>query len=236
MEKILLILLAFAQAQPTETSPSTGSVQSPMALTAIQKRDLNCVAVFAIVASEQQRGIDSALRYPLLIERGRTYAGQTGERVMAETGQSRDQIQNAILAAAAMQQEKVKQGEEPADVVAGAMDTCLPLLDAALPPKPKPSLNQCAGMMQLAFEQVYHRERLSKKAQDLKTLAFVLDNRAREKMRAEGKSGTESDIILTQTREDIRTMEQKTGTEPTFDIDHCFTLAAPKKKEQNFEH
>ncbi len=226
----MLILLALAQPAPANNEPVA------TALTAIHQRDLNCVAIFAIVASEQQRGIDSALRYPLLIERGRTYAGQTGERVMAETRQSREQVEAVILAAAARQQDKVKEGAEPADVVATEMQTCLPLLDAALPPKPKPSLNQCAGMMQLAYEQVYHREKLSKMAQDLKTLAFVLDNRAREKMRAEGISGSESDIILTQTREEMKALEQNPGLEPTLDIDHCFALAAPKKKEQNFEH
>lgn len=226
----MLILLALAQPAPANNEPVA------TALTDIHKRDLTCVAIFAIVASEQQRGIDSALRYPLLIERGRTYAGQTGERVMAETGQSREQVEAVILAAAAQQQDKVKEGAEPADVVTTEMETCLPLLDAALPPKPKPSLNQCAGMMQLAYEQVYHREKLSKMAQDLKTLAFVLDNRAREKMRGEGMSGSESDIILTQTREEMKALEQNPGLEPTLDIDHCFALAAPKKKEQDFEH
>lgn len=226
----MLILLALAQPAPANSEPVA------TALTDIHKRDLACVAIFAIVASEQQRGIDSALRYPLLIERGRTYAGQTGERVMAETGQSREQVEAIILAAAAKQQDKVKEGAEPADVVTTEMEKCLPLLNAALPAKPKPSLNQCAGMMQLAYEQVYHREKLSKMAQDLKTLAFVLDNRAREKMRGEGVSGSESDIILTQTREEMKALEQNPGTEPTMDIDHCFALAAPKKKEQNFEH
>ncbi len=226
----MLILLALAQSVAVNNEPVA------TALTDTHKRDLTCVAIFAIVASEQQRGIDSALRYPLLIERGRTYAGQTGERVMAETGRSREQVEAVILAAAAQQQEKVKEGAEPADVVTAEMEKCLPLLDAALPPKPKPSLNQCAGMMQLAYEQVYHREKLSKMAQDLKTLAFVLDNRAREKMRGEGISGSESDIILTQTREEMKALEQNPGLEPTLDIDHCFALAAPKKKEQNFEH
>jgi hypothetical protein len=227
MEKIMLILMALAQPMPADTRPQA----TP--LTEVHKRDLSCVAAFAIVASEQERGIESALSYPLLTERGRIYAGQVGERVMVETGQSREQVRDAILAAVADQQAKVKNVGEPQEVVAEEMGKCLPLLDTEIPAKPKPTLNQCAAMMQLAYEEVYRREKLSKMAQDLKTLAFVLDNRARETMRGEGKSGNESDVILTQTREEM-SVRQKNQTE--LDIDHCFALAAPKKKEQNFEH
>ncbi|GAB5483267.1 MAG: hypothetical protein Pars92KO_30240 [Parasphingorhabdus sp.] len=227
MEKIMLILLALAQPVPADKGAKA------TALAEIHKRDLSCVAAFAIVASEQERGIESALSYPLLTERGRVYAGQVGERVMVETGQSREQVRDAILAAVADQQAKVKNVGEPQEVVAEEMGKCLPLLDTEIPAKPKPTLNQCAAIMQLAYEEVYRREKLSKMAQDLKTLAFVLDNRARETMRGEGKSGNESDVILTQTREEM-SVRQKNQTE--LDIDHCFALAAPKKKEQNFEH
>lgn len=230
MKIILLSILALSQ--PVASPPDS----SPTALTTTHQRDLSCVAAFAIVASEQQRGIESALDYPLLTERGRVYAGQIGERVMAETGQTREQVRNAILAAVADQQAKVAQVAEPEQVVAAEMGKCLPLLDTEVTPKPKPTLNQCAGMLQLAYETVYAREKLSKTAQDLKTLAFVLDNRAREKMRGEGKSGSESDIILTQTREEMRALEQDPSKQEALDIDHCFALAAPEKKEQNFEH
>ncbi len=227
MEKIMLLLLALAQPTPADDKPDA------TALTDIHKRDLSCVAAFAIVASEQERGIESALSYPLLTERGRTYAGQVGERVMVETGRSREQVRDAILTAVADQQAKVKNVAEPQEVVAEEMARCLPLLETELPAKPKPTLNQCAAMMQLAYEEVYRREKLSKMAQDLKTLAFVLDSRARETMREEGKSGNESDVILTQIREDM-SVRRKDQSE--LDIDHCFALAAPKKKEQNFEH
>ncbi len=230
MKIFLLSMLALSQpvADPANSAPS--------ALTATHQRDLSCVAAFAIVASEQERGIESALDYPLLTERGRVYAGQIGERVMAETGQTREQVRDAILAAVADHQAKVAKVAEPDQVVTAEMEKCLPLLNSEVAPKPKPTLNQCAGMLQLAYETVYSREKLSKTAQDLKTLAFVLDSRAREKMRGEGKSGSESDIILTQTREEIRAMEQDPNKQAALDIDHCFALAAPEKKEQNFEH
>lgn len=227
MKLILLMMLAISQ------PASSSAREAPAALNEVHRRDISCVAAFAIVASEQERGIDSALRYPLLTERGRTYTGQVGERVMAETGQSREQVRDAILSAVADQQAKAKEAAEPDEIVAAEMAKCLPLLDAALPAKPKPTLNQCAAMMQLAYEKVYREQKLSKMAQDLKTLAFVLDSRAREKLRAEGKSGNESDIILTQIREEIKTAQTQ---QEELDTDHCFALAAPKKKGPNFEH
>ena len=230
MKIILFIMLAISQ--PVSSPPNEGRTT----LTEIHRRDLSCIAAFAIVASEQERGIESALNYPLLTERGRIYAGQIGERVMAETGQSREQVREAILAAVADQQSKVKNVAEPDAVVDTEMAKCLPLLDAELPPKPKPTLNQCAAMLQLAYEEVYQREKLSKMAQDLKTLAFVLDSRAREKMRSEGMSGHESDIILTQTRVEMADLQDNETGGTALDIDHCFALAAPDNKGQNFEH
>ncbi|MEP6102056.1 hypothetical protein, partial [Parasphingorhabdus sp.] len=104
---------------------------------------------------------------------------------------------------------------------------------------PKPDLNQCAGILQLAYDEVHDREGLSKTAQDLKTLAAVLDSRARDKMRAEGLSGQESDILLTQSREamlaDAKQKEAE-GQSSDLDFEHCFTLAAPEDKQRKYEH
>ena len=72
---------------------------------------------------------------------------------------------------------------------------------------------------------------LSKTAQDLKTLAFVLDSRAREKMRGEGLSGNESDIVLTQLREQMMAdaiAKESQGQSSDLDFEHCFALAAPE--------
>ena len=196
---------------------SQPAASQPAPLTEIQSRDLSCVAVLAIIASEQERGVPGALDYPLLAERGATYAGLVGERLMSETGRTREQVREDMLAAVA----------------------CLPLLDAAIPPKPKPDLNQCAGMLQLAYEEVHQREGLSKTAQDLKTLATVLGSRARDKMRAEGLSGQESDILLTRSRELMLAaarQKEARGQGSDLDFDHCFTLAAPEDKGRKYEH
>ncbi len=238
MKTVLLILLAAVQ--PTDNPPT---LQAPAiqtnALTELHKRDLSCVAAFAIVASEQERNIPSALDYPLLSERGRSYAGIIGQRVMQDTGQTREQIREAILDAVAAQQDKVKNSGDPDAVVQTVMAKCLSLLDAEVPKKEQPTLNQCAVLLQLAYEEVYAREKLSKTAQDLKTLAFVLESRAREKMRDQGMSGNESDATLLQIRETTVSeakVKEVDGQSSDLDFDHCFELAAPEPKEQKFEH
>jgi len=119
------------------------------------------------------------------------------------------------------------------------MEKCLPLLEMEIPPKPKPTINQCAAMVELAYREVYDREGLSKTAQDLKTLAYVLDNRAREDLKANGYSGTESDIILTQLREEMLAeakAKEGAGQSSDLDFDHCFKLAAPKDKTPKSQH
>ena len=218
---------------------SQPAADPPEPLNESQRRDLSCVAVLAIIASEQERGMASAFDYPLLTERGATYAGLVGKRIMDETGRTKEQVREDILAALAAEQTLGKNAADPDEVVRREMTTCLPLLDAAVPPKPKPDLSQCAGMLQLAYEEVHDREGLSKTAQDLKTLAAVLDSRARDKMRAEDLSGQESDILLTQSREVLLAdAKQKAalGQGSDLDIEHCFTLAAPEDKGKQYEH
>ncbi len=224
MITVPIFALALAQTAPTTL---------PNPLTDIHKRDLSCVAALAIVASEQERGVADSFAYPLLEERGRTYAGLVGERVLQETGLSREQVREQILAAVAEQQRKVQDVAEPRQVVEAEMEKCLPLLEQEVPPKPKPTLNQCAAMVELAYREVYGREGLSKTAQDLKTLAYVLDSRARDSLKAEGYSGTEGDIILTQLREEMLAdakAKEGAGQSSDLDFDHCFKLAAPKDK------
>ncbi|MEO9636225.1 MAG: hypothetical protein ABJF89_04660 [Parasphingorhabdus sp.] len=227
----IIPLLTLALAQP--------AANQPVPLNEIQKRNLSCVAVFAIVASEQERGVISALDYPLLTDRGATYAGLIGQQIVSETGKTKEQVRQDMLAAVAAQQEKGREAADAYEVIEEEIAQCLPLLDAAVPPPPKPDLNQCAGILQLAYDEVHDREGLSKTAQDLKTLAAVLDSRARDKMRAEGLSGQESDILLTQSREamlaDAKQKEAE-GQSSDLDFEHCFTLAAPEDKQRKYEH
>lgn len=227
----IITLLTFALAQPAASQPEP--------LSESQRRDLSCVAVLAIIASEQESGVPSALDYPLLTERGATYAGLIGQQIMDESGRSKEQVRDDMIAAVAARQAMAQAAADPDEAVRSEMTTCLPLLDAAVPPKPKPDLTQCAGMLQLAYDEVHGREGLSKTAQDLKTLAAVLDSRARDRMRAEGLSGSESDILLTRSRESMlaEAKEQESaGLGSNLDFEHCFTLAAPEDKQRKYEH
>lgn len=233
----LLSLIALSLLQPA--AAETEAPATPAALTADQQRDLSCVAILAIVASEQETGMTTALEYPLVADRGAEYAGLTGVRIMSETGRTQEQVREDILNAVADHQARVKDVGSPEEIISEQMGICLPLLDAVVPPRPKPTLNQCAAMLQLAYEEIYTREKLSKTAQDLKTLAFVLDSRAREDLKARGYSGNESDIILTRAREDMRARDESrkdSKAAADLDYDHCFALAAPDRKDQKFEH
>jgi hypothetical protein len=218
----LLFSLALAAQNP---------VAGPAPLTDRQQLELRCVAALAIIASEQERGAISADEYPRVVERGRTWMGLVGEAIVKDTGRSQEQVRDLIIAEVARHQASVREVAEPAEVVDSEMLRCMPLLDAAVPPTPKPDLVQCAAMLQLAYNEVYGREGLSPTAKDLKTLAFVLDSRAREALMADGRSGAESDIILETTREKMladASSEQQENSD--LDYDHCFTLAAPESK------
>lgn len=227
----MMTLLTLALAQPAAGPPEP--------LEQKQQQALACVAVLAIVASEQERGVPAALDYPLLAERGATYAGLVGQQIMEDSDRSREQVRDAMIAAVAERQTTAQAAADPDEALGSEMATCLPLLDAAVPPRPKPDLTQCAGMLQLAYEEVHDREGLSKTAQDLKTLASVLDSRARDQMRAEGLSGQESDILLTRSREAMLAEareRESAGQGSNLDFEHCFTLAAPEDKQRKYEH
>ena len=155
-----------------------------------------------------------------------------GERAIA-AGATREAVRDAMVAAVAEQQRGAQDaaadtGDSDAFMEA-AVARCLPMLDRLVPRDTVPTLEQCAALLGLAYDRVYRDEGLTPKARDLKTLAFVLDSRARDAMRARGLSGTERDAALVAVREDVRAAEEA-GSAPAYDIDHCFALAAPEDK------
>ena len=93
-------------------------------------------------------------------------------------------------------------------------------------------------MLQIAYEEVHDREGLSKTAQDLKTLATVLDSRARDKMRAEGLSGQESDILLTRAVKPCWLMpdRKKPGAKRPIWISNIASPCCPRRKGKQYEH
>lgn len=231
--KSLFLLLASLQ---TATAPAPATPPAPVTapvLTPAQREDLTCAAAFAIIASEQTRGVTSALAYPTLVVRGRTYFVDTAERIVTETATSEDAVGLALTRIVEDLQAEAAQSNDPAGVVDAVMAPCLAKLDAAVPLPPPPSMLQCAIYLQLAFEEVQGREADSATARDLKTLASVLESRARDEMRDEGLSGNEADRRFLETREAIDAREKARGPDDDatdVDFEHCFTLAQPTEK------
>ncbi len=233
MKSLLLLLSLQTAAVPAApAAPATAPVSAP-ALTPAQREDLTCAAAFAIIASEQARGVTSALAYPTLVVRGRSYFVATAERIVAETATDDDAVGLALTGIVEELQAQAAQSNDPAGVVDAIMTPCLAKLDAAVPLPPPPSMLQCAIYLQLAFDEVAGREGDSATARDLKTLATVLESRARDEMRDEGLSGNEADRRFIETREAIDAREKARAPDDDatdVDFEHCFTLAKPAEK------
>lgn len=233
MKSLLLLLSLQTAADPAApAAPAPAPVSAP-ALTPAQREDLTCAAAFAIIASEQARGVTSALAYPTLVVRGRSYFVATAERIVAETATDDEAVGLALTGIVEELQAQAAQSNDPAGVVDAIMTPCLAKLDAAVPLPPPPSMLQCAIYLQLAFDEVAGREGDSATARDLKTLATVLESRARDEMRDEGLSGNEADRRFIETREAIDAREKARAPDDDatdVDFEHCFTLAKPAEK------
>lgn len=225
---ISLAALLFA----TQAAPAPAPVATPM-LSQAQRDDLTCGAAFAIIASEQERGVTSALAYPTMVTRGRTYFVNTAERIVTETASSQEAIGAVLTQIVQQLQTDAAQSNDPAGVLDAIMGPCLEKLDAAVPVPPPPSMLQCAVYVQLAYEEVKGREGDSSTARDLRTLASVLESRARDDMRDEGLSGNEADAKLIETREAAiaRETARDPGDDATdIDFETCFNMAKPAEK------
>ncbi|MGV3479136.1 MAG: hypothetical protein ACO1O3_04260, partial [Sphingobium sp.] len=150
-------------------------------LDAAQQRDIGCVATLAVVAYEQQRG---ETRWPPVGEDGARLAQIVGERVMKQSGRTREQVRDAIVAAVAERQKAKALPDED-------VEACLALMRKEAPPPPPPGLPQCAAMLKLAYDEEHGRNGLSEDAKRLATIASILDHKAREALRGEGRSGPE---------------------------------------------
>lgn len=226
MTILLPLLLAAAQ-----TGPAPAPSES--AITAAQRADLTCAAAFAIIASEQQRGVASALEFPVLVNRGRSFFVTTAEQVTDDTGLSAAAVGDVLTGIVKDLQAQAAASNDPAAVVEAVMTPCLKRLDVVVPVPPPPGMLQCAIYLQIAYQEVETREGLSPTARDLKTLASVLESRARDEMRDAGLSGNEADRKLIETREKINAEEAaRDADDDASDIDFetCFELAKPAEK------
>lgn len=189
-------------------------------LDAAQRRDIGCVATLAVVAYEQQRG---ETRWPPVGNDGARFAQLVGERVMKQTGRTREAVRDAIVAAVA---ERQKAGA----VSDAEVEACLATMRAEAPPPPPPSLPQCAAMLKLAYDDEHGRNGLSDDTKRLATIASILDHKAREALRAEGRSGSEIDAAMAATREAVAAevkARAADGVSAGLDYSACFALARP---------
>ena len=195
------------------------AVAAPAALTDPQQQQLRCVALLAIVAGEQERRTAAALELPPLARQGARFAQVVGENLVKDSGRSQEQVRDLILQqVAAIQKRAGADATLPVEEARG----CVTVMNAVAPPLPPPGAVQCAGLMKLAADDVRRREKMSKTAMDLTTLAAVLDNRARAELGAAGKTQAESDRELTLAREAIAA---RPDTAP--DMEACVELARP---------
>lgn len=200
-------------------------------LTAEHRAMLECAAVFAVVASEQEASAEPALRFPPLAYRGREYFVLSSTQVMNDAGLSREAVRDLLTADVAALQQQAKAGD-PDAVVAAAMAPCLPRLDAAVAPLVTPDLLQCSAILQVAYEDLHGREGMTPRAQDLATLASVLTSREREALVAKGLSGDRADQTIAEAHDKLLAETFSPGGvgAEKYDIAHCYDLAKPDPK------
>lgn len=215
-----------AHAQETDAAAPTLSVSD--------KAAVRCSAAFAILAGEQARGVESALAYPPLVDRGREYFVQTGAR-LTSAGWTREQVEVAMRAAVADLQAEAMAARDPSAVMGAVVPPCLSLLDSAVPAMPAtalevPTLVQCAALLQLSYEEVYAAEGLSARAKDLKTLANVLASRHEKALAESGGTGAEAERALGMARDAMLVEASAPGGLGKYDVEACFDLAKPGEK------
>lgn len=218
-------------AQQPPPAPPVAAGEAAARLKPGTRTDLTCAAAFAIVASEQQRGVRSALAFPALGVRGKEFFVRTGAQAMNEAGLSREAVRTLFEAEVAKLQGQAAQGGSPDAALAAVMPGCLARLDASVARLEKPTQTQCAAIMQLAYEEVHAGEGLSARARDLRTLASVLEAREREALTAKGMSGAAADKTMIENHDRMRAEADRDGLGvEKYDLQVCYEFARPKKQ------
>ncbi|MEO6062160.1 MAG: hypothetical protein ABIQ99_09495, partial [Thermoflexales bacterium] len=191
-----------------------------------------CSAVFAIVASDQARGEESALHFPPLKVRGREYFVRFGAQTIDQTGASREAVKALLEGEVERLQKLAAQLGDPQGTLARTIAPCLPRLDAEVPPLTKPTLAQCTAILALASEEVTAREGLNgAQARDLKILSAVVESRQRKALGEKGLTGEQIDRSVAQ--EHDRMIKEVLASGPgveKYDLQTCYDLAKPDEK------
>lgn len=186
-----------------------------------QATRVDCVAAVAIVAFEQARGRPEALAFPPLERDGARFAQIVGEELV-KSGKSKEAVRSQMIAAAQARQKAASGGAIDSDDV----ERCIGVMNAVAPAPAPPSLAQCAGMLALAARDA----RAGGVNKDLETFAAVLDSRARDELRAAGRSGTEIDVLMTTARSEIEAEAKRRASDEVagdLDAQPCFEMVKP---------
>ena len=224
----LLALLA----APLGAQPAPAALPKLPELNAEQKAQLTCSAVFAIVASDQARGEQAALRFPPLKVRGREYFVRFGAQTIDKTGASREAVKVLLEGEVERLQKLAAAMGDPQGTLSRTLQPCLPRLDAEVPPLARPTLGQCSAILTLTYEEVYAREGIAGgEARDLKILSAVVESRERKALVAQGLSGDQIDRKVSEEHDRMlkEALETRPGVEK-YDLQTCYELAKPDEK------
>jgi hypothetical protein len=123
---------------------STGSmppVSEPITFNALQQRDIACVAVIALVAEQQRRGVEIDTSIIDVRESGKRWAALVGNRIIDETAAPRELVGLAMTEAAKAEQVAALASSNPKKQYVDRFNLCVPLMQADLlanAPLPKP--------------------------------------------------------------------------------------------------
>jgi hypothetical protein len=199
-------------------------------LSASQRDHVQCVAVLAIIANEQQRGVGGWEDLPPLAVRGAKFSDRVIQGLSTDKTRKPDAARAEILAqVAALQSEAVASGD-PSSVLRVKSGACIAMLDAEVPPPQPPTLPQCAAALAMAYDDEVAHLGLTKAARTLSVFAALLDARARDALKAEGKSEAESDIVIGLEKEKLMAEFKASGgkgTQDRIDFPACFAMARP---------
>ncbi len=137
-----MIINSLVSIAATITAAMAASAPAATPLTPEHLRDIGCVAVMAIIADEQKRGVTRYGQYPAAGLAGRKWAGIVGERVTAQSRQPAELIAFAMREAAVSEQARLIASANPPAVMEARYTSCAPLMlsdiDADLASAPLP--------------------------------------------------------------------------------------------------
>ncbi len=197
----------------------------PVSLNADQAEQVRCVAALAVAAYDQQRGALGWAGFPWLPDRGKRFSGIIGDRLVKDTGLSRDAIRQAIIGEVAALQKRAGPQLEAQTLVR----SCIAVMDKVDPPKAPPSLPKCAAMVSIAAQDAAAVDPRSVQARQLSNVAAILDAKAREELRMAGNTERENDVVIGLEKEAIAAQSKRNrmnGVADDLNIEHCFAVAA----------